>query len=134
MTSEHHLVVITGANRGFGASAAHSYVAHSGAHKVSFVLVGRNQQGLQSVLDSLPSSNKDVSVKGLVVANVDLAQADQLEKNLLRIEEAISAIRNESLLSKVATLSIYIYLSISLSISSTIYITYLGYFSQVRSS
>lgn len=101
MTVEHHLVVITGANRGFGASAAHSYVAHSGAQKVSFVLVGRNQQGLQAVLDSLPSSNNQVTVKGIVVADVDLANVDQFDKNLTRIEDAISSIRNESLQSQV---------------------------------
>ena len=101
MTVEHHVVVITGANRGFGASAAHSYVLHSGAHKVSFVLVGRNQQGLQTVLDSLPAVNKEVTVKGTVVADVDLSQIEQLEKNFTRIEDALSAIRNESLQSQV---------------------------------
>ncbi|GJJ68059.1 sepiapterin reductase [Entomortierella parvispora] len=108
MTTEHHLVVITGANRGFGASAAHSYVAHSGAQKVSFVLVGRNQEGLQSVLDSLHSSKHQVQVKGTVVADVDLAQVDQLDENLLRIEEAISAIRADSLQSQVVTKSVLI--------------------------
>ncbi|KAG0254718.1 hypothetical protein BG011_005553 [Mortierella polycephala] len=97
MTS-HHLVIITGANRGFGASAAHSYIAHSSANAVSFVLVGRTQQGLDNVLSKLQEagSQAGVTVKGRVIANVDLADVASLDNNLARIQAAASELRKES--------------------------------------
>ncbi|KAG0368746.1 sepiapterin reductase [Gamsiella multidivaricata] len=102
MSSHHHLVIITGANRGFGASVAHSYVANSGADTVSFVLVGRNQQGLDSVLTSLRklTSENNVAVKGAIVGDVDLADMERLDNNLVRIQAAVTELRNESIQSK----------------------------------
>lgn len=100
MTSAHHLVVITGANRGFGASVAHSYLRHSGASAISFVLVGRNEQGLATVLHALQeearTSSGAVTVKGVVVGNVDLADTEHLEKNLERIQVAVAQLRDEA--------------------------------------
>ncbi|KAF9080624.1 hypothetical protein BGX23_001883 [Mortierella sp. AD031] len=111
MTAGHHLVIITGANRGFGASVAHTYLKHSGASAVSYVLVGRNQEGLQKVLDDLKQtgSTSNVAVKGLVIANVDLADTDSLNANLAKIQEATKQLRDESTQSKaVITKSILI--------------------------
>ncbi|KAF9186803.1 hypothetical protein BGZ51_001599 [Haplosporangium sp. Z 767] len=101
MTS-HHLVIITGANRGFGASSAHSYITHSNANAVSFVLVGRTQQGLDNVLNKLEEtgSQTGVTVKGRVVANVDLADVASLDNNLARIQAAASELRKESVENK----------------------------------
>lgn len=93
--SSHHFVVITGANRGFGASIAHSYVAHSGAKAVSFVLVGRNSEGLETVLQELRNagSEKGVAVQGTVVGDVDLGNVEALETNLARIQAATNDLR-----------------------------------------
>ncbi|KAI1314636.1 hypothetical protein EDD11_001935 [Mortierella claussenii] len=98
--SSHHLVVITGANRGFGASVAHSYVQHSGAHTVSFVLVGRNQQGLDRVLSDL-KQNSAIAVRGLVVADADLGNIETLDNNLTRIQAAAADLRQNALQSKI---------------------------------
>ncbi|KAG0099783.1 hypothetical protein BGZ93_006002 [Podila epicladia] len=104
MTSLHHLVVITGANRGFGATVAHSYLHHSGASAISFVLIGRNEKGLATVLRELQeesrASSTPVTVKGVVVGNVDLADTECLEKNLERIQAATTQLRNEAVQSK----------------------------------
>lgn len=103
MTAEHHLIIITGANRGFGASVAHTYLESSEVSTLSYVLVGRNQAGLQTVLDTLKQTgaSSNVTVKGLVVANVDLADTDKLDANFSRIQEAAKQLRDESLQSKV---------------------------------
>jgi sepiapterin reductase len=103
MTEGHHLIIITGANRGFGASIAHTYLESSQASTLSYVLVGRNQAGLQNVLDALKQTgaSSNITVKGLVVANVDLADTDTLDANLTRIQEAAKHLRDESLQSTV---------------------------------
>ncbi|KAF9975053.1 hypothetical protein BGZ73_001413 [Actinomortierella ambigua] len=94
----HHLVVITGANRGFGASLASTYLTDSGASAVSFVLVGRNRTGLETVLAGLesvgPTLLKKVTVRGIAVDNVDLSLTDELDKNIGRIVDAIHHLRN----------------------------------------
>ncbi|KAF9153171.1 hypothetical protein BGX21_001507 [Mortierella sp. AD011] len=102
MSLNHHLVIITGANRGFGASTAHSYVTHSGANAVSFVLVGRNQKGLEEVLSQLQhnASGSNVEVKGLVVGDVDLADIEKLDSNISRIQAAATELRQESIQAK----------------------------------
>ncbi|KAF9991589.1 hypothetical protein BGZ80_005732 [Entomortierella chlamydospora] len=102
MSLSHHLVIITGANRGFGASVAHSYVTHSGANAISFVLVGRNQKGLEEVLSQLQhnASGSNVEVKGLVVGDVDLADIEKLDSNLPRIQAAATELRQESIQAK----------------------------------
>ncbi|KAF9103989.1 hypothetical protein BGX27_010298 [Mortierella sp. AM989] len=102
MSSEHHLVIITGANRGFGASTAHSYVTHSGANAVSFVLVGRSKQGLDEVLNQVQQSSNagNIEVKGTVVADVDLADVEKLDSNISRIQAAAAELRQESIRSK----------------------------------
>ncbi|KAG0342106.1 hypothetical protein BG004_005753 [Podila humilis] len=93
MTLAHHLLVITGANRGFGASVAHSYLQHSGATAISFVLVGRNGQGLTTVLQELQTQSGNVSVEGIIVDNVDLAEIENLGKNLEKIQAAAAELR-----------------------------------------
>ncbi|KAF9355454.1 hypothetical protein BGX26_006499 [Mortierella sp. AD094] len=102
MSLDHHLVIITGANRGFGASIAHSYVTHSGANAFSFVLVGRSQKGLEDVLSQLKhsASGSNVEVKGLVVGDVDLADIEKLDSNLSRIQAAATKLRQESVQAK----------------------------------
>lgn len=97
MSSEHHLVIITGANRGFGASIAHSYVAHSGADAVSFVLVGRNKQGLEKIQQELIGDGlgQSVAVRCTVVEDVDLGNIETLDKNLTRIQVAVNDLRLE---------------------------------------
>ncbi|KAF8924092.1 sepiapterin reductase [Dissophora ornata] len=102
MSANHNLVIITGANRGFGASVAHSYVAHSGADAVSFVLVGRNEDGLLQVMTELKhlSAGNNVVVKGSVVGNVDLADVDMMDQNLGRIQAAVVQLRREAAESK----------------------------------
>lgn len=103
MTAGHHLVIITGANRGFGASVAHTYLDNSNASAVSYVLVGRSQDGLQKVLDGLKQkgTTSNIAVNGLVVANVDLADTTTLDTNLARIQEASKQLRDESIQAKV---------------------------------
>jgi sepiapterin reductase len=95
MSTQHHLVIITGANRGFGASVAHSYVAHSGANAVSFVLVGRNKEALDTVLKELrdAGSDKNVAVQGAVIGDVDLGDAEALDDNLARIQASTKYLR-----------------------------------------
>ncbi|KAH7047267.1 sepiapterin reductase [Linnemannia elongata] len=102
MTAGHHLIIITGANRGFGASVANTYLESSEASALSYVLVGRNQEGLQKVLDTLKQTgdSSNVTVNGLVVANVDLADTNKLDANLARIQEAAKQLRDESIRSK----------------------------------
>ncbi|KAF9937253.1 hypothetical protein BGZ65_001630 [Modicella reniformis] len=96
--SSHHLVIITGANRGFGSSVAHSYVAHSGANAISFVLVGRAQQGLEDVLTELRNagSGNNVAIHGVAIGDVDLADIDTLENSLTRIRDAAKQLRLQS--------------------------------------
>ncbi|KAF9901967.1 hypothetical protein EC991_005457 [Linnemannia zychae] len=102
MTAGHHIVIITGANRGFGASVAHTYLDSSDASAVSYILVGRNQDGLQTVLDSLKQkgASSNIAVKGIVVANVDLADTTTLDANLARVQEAAKQLRDESIQAK----------------------------------
>ncbi|KAF9428731.1 hypothetical protein BGZ94_001266 [Podila epigama] len=100
MTSAHHLVLITGANRGFGASVARSYLNHSGASTISFILVGRNEQGLTTVLRDLEQNAGTVAVKGIVIGNVDLADTEALEHNLERIRAAAAQLREAALQAK----------------------------------
>ncbi|KAK3808680.1 MAG: sepiapterin reductase [Benniella sp.] len=102
MSNQHHLVIITGANRGFGASVAHSYVAHSGANAVSFVLVGRNKEGLDTVLKELrdAGSDKNVTVQGAVIGDVDLGDAEALDDNLARIQATTKHLRLNNTITK----------------------------------
>ncbi|KAF9901900.1 hypothetical protein BX616_002099 [Lobosporangium transversale] len=101
MTSQHHLVIITGANRGFGASLAHSYVLHSEANSISFVLVGRNHSGLEKVLTELQQiTSVNVTVKGVVVGNVDLSNIETLDTNLARIQIAANEMRQKAVETK----------------------------------
>ncbi|KAG0200283.1 hypothetical protein BGX28_006590 [Mortierella sp. GBA30] len=97
-SKQHHLVIITGANRGFGASLAHAYIEYSGADAVSFVLVGRNQHGLEKVLSDLhhAASKAGVAFKGVVIGDVDLAHVDHLNSNLGRIQSAVADLRDEA--------------------------------------
>ncbi|KAG0262620.1 hypothetical protein DFQ27_002241 [Actinomortierella ambigua] len=96
----HHLIVITGASRGFGASLASSYLTESGASAVSFVLVGRDRTRLETVLAGLesvgPTLLKKVSVRGITVDSVDLSNMDELDKNIERIVDAIKQLRNKA--------------------------------------
>ncbi|KAG0230044.1 hypothetical protein BGW41_002632 [Actinomortierella wolfii] len=95
----HHLVVITGANRGLGASLASSYLTDSGASALSFVLVGRDRVALETVLSGLESvsSTLPTTVRGIVVDNVDLSKTDELEKNIGRIVTAIHQLRDTAM-------------------------------------
>ncbi|KAG0300712.1 hypothetical protein BGZ98_008966, partial [Dissophora globulifera] len=71
-----------------------------GASSVSFVLVGRDKQGLDTVLSELKhsvnTSNNHVAVKGTVVANVDLADISILDDSLARIHAAAAQLRTEA--------------------------------------
>ncbi|KAF9584768.1 hypothetical protein BGW38_005257 [Lunasporangiospora selenospora] len=95
----HHLLIITGANRGFGKSIARSYIAHSNVAAISFVLVGRNHDALQGALDELTAQATDsgVALKSIIVGNVDLAKTDALDGNLGRISEAAAKLRSEAI-------------------------------------
>ncbi|KAG0228296.1 hypothetical protein BGW42_002288 [Actinomortierella wolfii] len=95
----HHLVVITGANRGLGASLASSYLTDSGASALSFVLVGRDRVALETVLSGLESvsSTLPTTVRGIVVDSVDLSKTDELEKNIGRIVTAIHQLRDTAM-------------------------------------
>ncbi|KAF9931546.1 hypothetical protein FBU30_009931 [Linnemannia zychae] len=102
MAAEHHLVIITGANRGFGASVAKTYLESSEAPTISYVLIGRNQEGLQKVLDDLvlTGASSNIAVKGAIISNVDLADTEKLDSNLVRIQEAAKKLRDESVQTK----------------------------------
>ncbi|KAF9416576.1 hypothetical protein BGZ76_004652, partial [Entomortierella beljakovae] len=67
-----------------------------GANAISFVLVGRSHQGLETVLNQLKANGSGIEVKGLVVGDVDLADIEKLESNLQRIHDASVQLRQES--------------------------------------
>jgi sepiapterin reductase len=76
MLLPHNLFVITGANRGFGKAIAET-IASKSKVKTSIVLVGRDQQQLESI-----QFNQD-NVTKYVIGDVSLNSAPEAEETVI---------------------------------------------------
>ncbi|RUS22171.1 hypothetical protein BC937DRAFT_90126 [Endogone sp. FLAS-F59071] len=95
MLRPHLLVIITGANRGFGKAIAHAFAnssAGSASSRLSFVFVGRNTEALERVRSEFASETIQVEIVG----DVQFDEIEKADEWLRRIQEAIETIRKTS--------------------------------------
>lgn len=88
MLRPHLLVIITGANRGFGKAIAHAFTnasAGSTSSRLSFVFVGRNTEALESVRTEFVSETVQVAIVG----DVQFDEIEKADEWLGKIREAI---------------------------------------------
>ncbi|KAL1924113.1 uncharacterized protein VTP21DRAFT_7148 [Calcarisporiella thermophila] len=81
------LLVVTGANRGFGHAFTQVYVESARARKeqICVVLIGRNEEALAALGESLET----LGASCVVLGSVDLANTSTLPENLVRVNDAL---------------------------------------------
>lgn len=87
----HSLIVITGANRGFGRAVALA-LAEQAEHRTTLVLAGRNQGELERVQQQVVGKYVNVNVH--IIANISLETARDAQETVLEKLQQLVNVRN----------------------------------------